>query len=97
MLPTERRFENVRQLIEDKRYFILHAPRQTGKTTVMLQLMETLNQEGDHIALYVNVEAGQAYREDLLGVNRSSCLSLEPMPKSICHLNIGPVHHVTRV
>jgi len=33
---TESRFDNVRRRIADKRYFILHAPRQTGKTTIML-------------------------------------------------------------
>ena len=70
MLPTEARFKDVRKLIADRRYFVLHAPRQTGKTTVMLQLMEALNHEGEYIALYVNIEAGQAYRDKLEGLNR---------------------------
>ena len=41
-VDTASRFADVRRLIDDKRYFILHAPRQTGKTTIMLQLMEEM-------------------------------------------------------
>ncbi len=49
-------FAPLKKLIEMERYFLLHAPRQTGKTTLMLQLMELLNQEGKYITLYVNTE-----------------------------------------
>jgi predicted AAA+ superfamily ATPase len=34
------------KLIADKRYFVLHAPRQTGKTTCLYSLMRYLNSEG---------------------------------------------------
>lgn len=33
-------------LIEAERYFVLHAPRQTGKTTCLLALMKHLNKQG---------------------------------------------------
>ncbi|WP_437292012.1 hypothetical protein [Sorangium sp. So ce406] len=33
MLPPERRLGRVLRLIEDRKYFTLHAGRQTGKTT----------------------------------------------------------------
>ncbi len=52
-------------LIERKRYFILHAPRQTGKTSALRALMGELNQAGRHRAVYVNVEGAQAAREDV--------------------------------
>ena len=52
-------------LIQQKKYFVLHAPRQTGKTTCMLALMEHLNKEDKYHALYINVEAAQAAREDV--------------------------------
>jgi hypothetical protein len=45
------------------------APRQTGKTTLMLQLMEELNQEGKYIVLYLNVEAAQPLRNNIEAVN----------------------------
>jgi hypothetical protein len=62
-------FGNLKKLIDAERYFILHAPRQTGKTSLMLQLVENLNHEGKYIALYVNVEAAQPLRNDIEGVN----------------------------
>jgi hypothetical protein len=69
MVSMTPRFESLKKLIEKKRYFLLHAPRQTGKTTLMLQLMENLNQEGKYIALYVNVEAAQPLRNNIEAVN----------------------------
>ncbi|MBK5963177.1 hypothetical protein CCR95_03495 [Thiocystis minor] len=55
--------DEVLALIDRKKYFLLHAPRQTGKTTCLLALMEHLNREGRYRALYVNIEAAQAARE----------------------------------
>ena len=54
-------------LIEDKRYFVLHAPRQTGKTSALLALRHLLNggAVGEYRCAYINVEAGQAAREDV--------------------------------
>ncbi len=53
---------HIHTLIEQECYFILHAPRQTGKTTCLLALMEHLNQQGRYRALYANIEAAQAAR-----------------------------------
>ena len=57
-LPPLARFdlEDVMALIAQKKYFLLHAPRQTGKTTCLLALMEHLNREGRYRALYVNLQ-----------------------------------------
>ena len=49
----------IELLFEQKKYFVLHAPRQTGKTSCMLALRDYLNREGDYIAVYANVEGGQ--------------------------------------
>lgn len=54
----------VHRLIEQKKYFILHAPRQSGKTTAILQLVEQLNRAGTYKALYVNVESAQVARSN---------------------------------
>ena len=65
--PLERLdLEEVLGLIRGKRYFVLHAPRQTGKTSALLALRDLLNSgaEGDYRCVYANVEAGQAGRED---------------------------------
>jgi len=58
-------WEELDVLIHQERYFILHAPRQTGKTSALLALMEQLNAGGQHRCCYVNVEGAQAAREDV--------------------------------
>ncbi|MCF7977785.1 MAG: AAA-like domain-containing protein [Chromatiaceae bacterium] len=55
--------DEVLSLIDQKKYFLLHAPRQTGKTSCLLALMEHLNREGRYRAVYANLEPAQAYRE----------------------------------
>jgi len=52
----------IRQLVAQEKYFILHAPRQSGKTTSLLQLVKMFNGEGQYNALYVNFEPAQAAR-----------------------------------
>ena len=57
--------DEILELIRDKRYFVLHAPRQTGKTSALLALRDLLNSgdAGDFRCVYVNVEPAQAMRE----------------------------------
>ncbi len=69
MIDMGNDLKNVHKLIDNERYFILHAPRQTGKTTYMLNFARKLNEEGRYVALYVNVEAGQACRDNVEAVN----------------------------
>ena len=68
-LPPLTRFslDGVLMLIDQQKYFVLHAPRQTGKTTCLLALMDYLNREGLYRCLYFNVEAAQSAREDVRG------------------------------
>lgn len=40
------------RLIEQHKYFVLRAPRQTGKTTALLALMDELNRRGEHRCVY---------------------------------------------
>jgi hypothetical protein len=66
-LPPLERFDlaEIEMLLAQKKYFVLHAPRQTGKTTSMLALVDHLNAGGRYRALYCNVEAAQTAREDV--------------------------------
>ena len=57
--------EQVRSLIRQQKYFVLHAPRQTGKTSALLALQDELNASGQYRSVYVNVEVGQSAREDV--------------------------------
>ena len=57
-------------LIRGKKYFILRAPRKSGKTSVLRALQDLLNSgvEGDYRCVHVNVEDAQTARE---GVGRA--------------------------
>ncbi|PIZ22264.1 MAG: hypothetical protein COY49_09465, partial [Comamonadaceae bacterium CG_4_10_14_0_8_um_filter_57_29] len=50
---------------------MLHAPRQTGKTSLLINLMHFINGQGQYRALYVNIEAAQAARSDVNAAMRS--------------------------
>ena len=66
--PLERiDLDGMLGLVRDKKYFVLHAPRQTGKTSALLALRDLLNggTTGDYRCVYANVEAGQAARENV--------------------------------
>ena len=54
-------------LIRAERYFVLHAPRQTGKTSALIALRDLLNsgEAGNYRCVNVNVEAGQVARDDV--------------------------------
>ena len=64
--------DEILSLIRQQRYFVLHAPRQTGKTSCMLALRDYLNERDDYIAVYANVEGGQASRNDVQSVIKST-------------------------
>ena len=53
-------------LIQAKRYFVLHAPRQTGKTSALIALRDLLNsgEAGSFRCVNVNVEVGQVARDN---------------------------------
>ena len=51
--------DEVLRLVRDDRYFVLHAPRQTGKTSVLIALQHLLNGQGYH-CLYATVEEAGA-------------------------------------
>lgn len=55
----------IRSLIHQKKYILLHAPRQTGKTSCLLALRDYLNHEGEYLALYINIESAQTARSDV--------------------------------
>ena len=70
--PLERlNMDEVHALIRDAKYFVLHAPRQTGKTSALLTLCDLLNAQDTYRCVYVNVEGGQAAREDVEQVTRT--------------------------
>jgi hypothetical protein len=65
MLPPAERLvgAQLQRYIEDKLYWVLHAPRQTGKTTFLRSWMREINAGDEAIASYVTVEACQGVPE----------------------------------
>jgi len=64
VVPPESRLPEAAGLVEGLGYFVVHAPRQTGKTTTLRALARRLTAEGRHAALHFSCEAGQAAGDD---------------------------------
>ena len=76
--PLDRvNLDDLLGLVRDERYFVLHAPRQTGKTSALLALRDLLNAGSDYRCVYVTVEAGQAARENVADAMRVILYELE--------------------
>ena len=65
MLPAEPRVAGIRRLIDEKLYFVVHAPRQAGKTTSLRALATRLTEDGVYAALHTSCETGQLVHPDL--------------------------------
>ncbi len=64
--PLERlERKGLRSLIDQWKYFVLHAPRQSGKTSALFALVDELNGGGAYRCVYVNVESGQSAGGDV--------------------------------
>ncbi|MDR1036822.1 MAG: ATP-binding protein, partial [Deltaproteobacteria bacterium] len=55
MLPALPRLPDVNDMIEGEYYFVLHSPRQSGKTTCLYALTEQINSEGRFYAIYCSL------------------------------------------
>lgn len=60
----------ILELIEQEKYFTHHAPRQSGKTTLLREICRQLNEEGKYLAIHITVESAQAARDNVLEANR---------------------------
>ena len=63
--------DHVLRLIGQWKYIVLHAPRQTGKTSTLLALRNAINAVGELRCVYVNVEVGQSARQDVAAAMRA--------------------------
>ena len=64
MLPPLKRLPNLTRLIEQQGYFVIHAPRQVGKTTAMLALAQQLTASDHYTAIMVSAEVGAPFPHD---------------------------------
>ncbi|MDR2345893.1 MAG: ATP-binding protein, partial [Planctomycetaceae bacterium] len=68
MINASNRLQGVEELIDSEQYFVIHAARQSGKTTYLKNLVQQLNDEGKYYALYCSLERVQNIIEPEKGV-----------------------------
>lgn len=71
MLPPEPRLPDARGLIDEAQYFVVHAPRQTGKTTTLGALAQDVTADGRQVALLFSCERAQVTGDDYGAAGRS--------------------------
>jgi hypothetical protein len=65
MLPPGDRLPQVEGLIAQRGYFVIHAPRQTGKTTAMQAIASQLTAQGQYTAVLLTAEGGAPFGDDI--------------------------------
>jgi len=68
MLSPLARLPRVRRLVEDGAYFVMHAPRQFGKTTALQALADSIDEQGERVALYCSLEEAQGIADPAKGL-----------------------------
>ncbi len=68
MLPVSVRCAEIFNLIERRQYFVIHAARQSGKTTLLAALANELNGGSTYRALYCSLESVQEFNEPERGI-----------------------------
>jgi hypothetical protein len=68
LLSSSERLCEVAELIAREQYFVIHAARQSGKTTLLLDLCRSLEAGGQHRALYCSLESVQGFTDPAEGI-----------------------------
>ena len=71
VLPPTLRLPGLERLIAQRNYFVIHAPRQVGKTTAMLALAKQLTDSGKYTAVMLSVEVGAPFSQDIAGAEEA--------------------------
>ncbi len=82
-LDPEMRMPGLRELIEKQNYFVLHAPRQTGKTTLLDTLAHKLTAEGRYTAIRFSIERSRPFSKDVAAANRAVISALRGIADSV--------------
>jgi len=65
---SERGGGEILDFIDKEYYFVIHAARQSGKTTLLLQMIDYINRDKKYYALYCSLEAVQEFKEPEKGI-----------------------------
>jgi hypothetical protein len=66
--PLRNMGKELMGFVEREYYFVIHAARQSGKTTLLWELAEKINATGEYYALYCSLEGVQAFTEPEKGI-----------------------------
>lgn len=83
MIPTEQRLPSCEALIAKGAYFVVHAPRQTGKTTAMKALAKKLTAEGRYAALRFSCQNAQVFPDDVEAAERAVWSEIQATARSL--------------
>ena len=102
MLDPLGRLGEIRSLIDDKQYFVVHAPRQSGKTTTLEALAKQLTEEGRYTALRFSCETGRAYGSNVEKVEDTilyaiTAASERNLPSELQCPKFDKLPHINRV
>ncbi|MDR2564054.1 MAG: AAA-like domain-containing protein, partial [Prevotellaceae bacterium] len=68
MIEPSTRIKGVERLIDMEQYFVIHAARQSGKTTYLRDLAKRLNAGGQYYAMYCSLENLQGITDPREGI-----------------------------
>jgi len=68
MVPALERLPEVSRLVSRGQSFVVHAARQSGKTTALLALVAEINRRGEQTAVYFTVESAQRFTDPREGL-----------------------------
>jgi hypothetical protein len=74
MLPVLPRIPEVQDMIEGKYYFVLHAPRQSGKTTFLDFLTDKINLDGKYYAINCSLMSLRSFDDDNIAMKKIAAL-----------------------
>ncbi|TCJ33304.1 ATP-binding protein [Parafrankia sp. BMG5.11] len=77
MIPAAARLPEVPGLVAQHGYFVVHAPRQTGKTTTLRALAQELTASGRYAAVLTSCEPGRPWPDDVGAAERAVLRTLQ--------------------
>jgi len=99
MLPPGRRLSQLQDLIDGKTFFVIHAPRQTGKTTLLRNFSRELTDNGAFAAITVSMES---FTDPQVQVSLPQMLARiqevagQQLPDELCPPGVDPASRPTQ-
>lgn len=95
MVPPEARTPDLSGYLARNAYFVVHAPRQSGKTTALRAFAERLTREGRYTALHLSCEAARAFA-DVATAEERVWLAIEEAAEQRLPPELRPPHRRRR-